>query len=131
MIDLLLGGLDIRSRKVDFIDHGQYFKVVLEGKIHIRQSLRFDALGGVYEQQGALARGDSARYFVGKVDMTRRIDEVEQILLPVVCRVGNRNGLALDGNAPLPFNVHVVCHLRVIKARIYYLGFLDEAVCKR
>ncbi len=63
--------------------------------------------------------------------MPRRVDEVEKILLPVVRGVRNGDRLAFYRYAALALDVHVVGHLSVIEAGIYYFCFFDEAVGER
>ena len=44
--------------------------------------------------------------------MPRRIDQVEDVDLPVVCLVGQPNRVRLDRDPPLALEVHAVEHLR-------------------
>ena len=43
--------------------------------------------------------------------MSRGVDEVENIVLPVLGGVHQGDGVGLDGDAPLPLQVHVVQQL--------------------
>lgn len=43
--------------------------------------------------------------------MTGGVDEVEKITVPVFGRIGQAHGLAFNGNAPLPFNIHGIQNL--------------------
>ncbi len=54
--------------------------------------------------------------------MARRIDEVELVILPVLCRVVQGNGAGLDGDAAFPLDVHVVEDLVFHGALVYTLG---------
>ena len=52
-------------------------------EIDVRQSLCFDALRGVDQQQRALAGGQRASDLVAEVDVARGIDQVEDVLIAV------------------------------------------------
>ena len=74
----------------------------------VRDRLRLHALGGVHHEHGALACREAAADLVGEVNMARRVNQVELILLAVVGRVVHAHGLALDRNAALSFDIHAV-----------------------
>lgn len=46
-----------------------------------------------------------------KVNVAGRVDEVQQIVLSVCCAIGQRDGVALDRDSPLAFDVHRIEHL--------------------
>lgn len=54
-----LGGVLLRlgRRQIDLVEHRQDREVVLKRHVEVRQRLRLDPLGGVDEQDRALARG--------------------------------------------------------------------------
>ena len=81
LLDLPARFLGLRARQVDLVDDGNDLEVVLDGEIRIGQRLRLDALRRVDEQQRAFARGQRPRDFVGEIDVPRRVDEVEDVLL--------------------------------------------------
>ena len=51
--------LRLRRGQVDFVDDGQQDEVRACGQVRVRQGLGLDALGGVHDQQSALAGGES------------------------------------------------------------------------
>ena len=63
--------------------------------------------------------------------MTGRVDKVQKIILPVGGSVRNGNRLAFNSDAALPFNVHVIGHLRPIVAFVDNFGFFNKTVGKR
>jgi hypothetical protein len=67
---------------------------MLQGQVEIGQGLGLDPLTGVDQQQGALAGSQGAGDFVGEIDVTRRVDQVQANsagrLWP--CRAGKRSG---------------------------------------
>ena len=60
--------------------------------------------------------------------MARGVDEVELVFDAVVGGVREADGVALDGDAPLPFDVHGVQDLVPELAFSHHAGPLDEAV---
>ena len=86
---------------------------MLERHVDVRERLRLDALRRIDDEQSALAGREAARDLIGEVDMTRRIDEVELILLAVLALVVQPHRLRLDGDAALALDVHVVEDLRL------------------
>ncbi len=86
---------------VYFIEHGDDLQVVLQGQEQVRDRLRLDALGGVYQQQRTLTGGDGAGNLVAKIHVAGGVDHIEDVLGPVRMRVTHLNGVALDGDAAL------------------------------
>ena len=44
------------------------------------EGLGLDALGGIDEEEGALAGGEGTEDFIGEIDVPRSIDEVEEVV---------------------------------------------------
>ena len=130
-VDLLHDPIDVGGGQIDFIDHRDDRQVVFHGQVEIGKGLGLDALGGVDEQQNPFTRGEGPGDLIGKIHMTGGIDQVEDILFPIVGAVGEGNGLALDGDAPLPLDVHVVQDLVLEIAIVHHAGVLDQAVRQR
>ena len=78
--------------------------------VGVGDGLRLDALGGVDDQQRALAGGQRARDLVGEVDVAGRVDQVQVVGLAVGRRVLDAHGLRLDRDPALPLEVHRVEH---------------------
>jgi hypothetical protein len=66
-----------RRCQVDFIDDRDHFQIGFQRQVKVGQGLGFDALGGVDNQQGALASRQSPAYLVGEVHVPGSIDKVE------------------------------------------------------
>lgn len=60
---------------------------MLERHVDVRKRLRLDALRRIDDEQRALAGRQAARNLIRKVDMARRVDEVELVLLAVLALV--------------------------------------------
>ena len=56
-------------------------EIVCEGKVEIGDCLSLHPLVGVDEQDDALARQQRAGHLRAEVDVTRRVDQVQEILL--------------------------------------------------
>ena len=87
LLDLLLGALGIGRRQIDLVEHRHDLEVVVEREVDVGQRLRLDALRGVDDQQRALAGAERARDLVAEVDVAGRVDEVDDVVLPVVAAV--------------------------------------------
>ena len=131
-VDHLVGHLvDHRRVDVDLVEYGDDFQIVPDGQIEVRNRLCLDALRGVDHQQRPFARGDRARHLVGEVDVSRRVDQVEHVPLAVARGVFHLDGVALDGDALLAFEVHVVEYLRLHLALVQGVGFFQQPVGQR
>ena len=79
---------------------------MVHGQVHIGQGLGLDALGGVDDQQGPFTGRQGPGHFVGKVHMAWGIDQVQDVVVPVLGLVIQLDRLVLD--APFPFQAHGV-----------------------
>ena len=84
---------------------------MLNGQIGVGQGLGLHPLGGIHHQDGPLAGGQGAGDLIVKVHVARGVNEVQGIGLAVqgIILDGHRPGL--DGDAPLPLQVHAVQQL--------------------
>ena len=57
--------------------------------------------------------------------------QVKFILLAILARVGQGHCLTFDGDAPFPFDIHVVEYLVAELPVVHQVGVLDQAVGKR
>ena len=117
--------------QVYLVDDREYFKVVVEREVGVRERLRFNALRRVHDEHRTLARGERAADLIVEVDMTRSVDKVEGIVLPVGGLVVEADGARLDGYAALALKVHVVKDLILHLALLHRAAFFDEAVRQR
>ena len=84
---------------------------MIQRQIDICKSLGFNALGGIYHQNGAVTGGQTSGHLIVEVHVARRVDQIENIFLSVFCLVDNADCLGLDGYAPLPLQIHVIQNL--------------------
>ena len=112
---------------VALVDYGNNLKVVVDGHIQVADGLRLHSLSGIHNEQCTLACCYGAGNLVTEVHVSRSVDEIQCVasVLYVVAN-GQRTlasashivvfhlyGMALDGDAALLFQVHVVEHLAV------------------
>ena len=128
--NLVLHLIGVGALHVDFVDYWNDFQAIVDGHVEVADGLSLNALRGVYHQQCALAGSDGARHLVGEVDVARRVNQVERELIAVEGIV-HLDGVALDGDAPLALQVHVVEHLRLHILANNSLGVLQQAVGQR
>ncbi len=131
VLDLASGLVWLCPRQVDLVDDRDDLEVVLDRQVRIGERLRLDALRSVDEQQRALARRQRPGHLVGKVDVPRRVDQVEDIHLPVVGLVGQPDRVRLDGDAALALEVHAVEDLRLHLPRLERPRHLEKTVRQR
>lgn len=120
----------IRGGQVDLVEHGDDLQLVLHGEVEVRQGLGLDALGGVHQQDRALACGQRAGDLIGEVHVPGGVDHVQGVVHPVH-GPGHAHGLGLDGDAALTLDVHAVQVLGLHVARLHDAGGLQHAVRQR
>jgi hypothetical protein len=128
LLELLDRAGDVGGRQVDLVDDRQHLQAVVDGEVGVLDRLRLDALGGVDHQQHALAGAQRARDLVVEVDVTRGVDEVEEVRLAVVGLVVQAHGRGLDRDAALALELQRVEHLVPLLAFRHALGELQDAV---
>ena len=123
--------LRLGARQVHLVEDRDDLEVLADGHVEVRDRLRLDALRRVDDEDGALAGVERARHLVGEVDVARRVDQVEHVLLPVRRLVRHPDGVALDRDATLPFEVHRVEDLGLHLAAGERAGGFEEPVGQR
>ncbi len=129
--DHFLGARNVGALKIDLVDDWDDFKSVIDGQIRIRERLGFDTLRSVDDEQGSFTGREGTGNFVRKIDVAGSIDEVELVSFPVLRGVHHANGVSLDGDAALAFEVHRIKDLGLHFARGQRSGELKKAVGQR
>ena len=89
-------------------------------QIQIADCLRLNTLRGINQQQRTFTGRDRAAHFVGEVNVTGRINEIEDVLFPVGgVYISHLDSMALDGDATLALQIHI------IQGLILHLAFAD------
>ncbi len=101
--------VDVRIRKINLVQHGNDLEILAERKIQVRNRLRLHTLRCINKKDRAFNRRKRTRDFVGEVDVSRCVDEVENVgaggwgpgagIGEVVCVAGSRSLVA--GNRSL------------------------------
>ena len=126
VLDLEGAALRVRRRQVDLVEHRDDLEVVLDGLVAVGERLRLDPLRRVHQEHRPLARRQRAGHLVAEVDVAGRVDQVED-----VAGVFDADVLRLDGDAPLPLDVHRVEVLLAHEAGVDGTGDLEDAVRQR
>ena len=125
-LDLHRVAVGIGRRQVDLVQDGDDLEVVLEREVAVGQGLRLDALRGVDDEDDAFTRGERAADLVAEVDVAGRVDQVEDVAVPL-----DPDVLGLDRDAPLTLEIHRVEVLLAHVARLNSAGDLEDAVGER
>ena len=128
IFDFFLGFIRAGAVQIHFVQYRQNLQVLVQSQIDIPQSLRFHALGGIHHQHGAVAGSQRAGHFVVEVHVSRCVDQVQDVLFSVLGLVVEAGGLQLDGDSPLPFNIHVVQILFLHIPGLYQTRLLNQPV---
>ena len=120
----------VSTRQVNFIYNRNNFQIIIQGKVHISQSLCFDALGGVNYEKRTLARSQSTGNFVGKVYVTGGIDKVKHILFAIASFVNTTHCLRFDSNATFTLQIHGVKNLLFHLTLGKSTGMFNQSVCQ-
>ena len=82
-LELSMDRRNVGVRQIDLVDHRHDRQALFVREMNVRDRLRFHALRRIDDQQRAFAGRERARNFVGKIDMSRRIEQVQPVFLPV------------------------------------------------
>ena len=131
VLDFLGSGNRIRARKVHLVEDRDHGNAEINRGVAVGHCLRLNALRRIDDEERAFAGGERAAHFIGKVNMPRRVDEVELIDLSVLRLVAKRSRLGLDRNAALLLEIHAVEHLLAHFTVGEAAAALNQAVGKR
>ena len=76
---------------------------------------------GIHDEDSSFASCQAAAYFIGEIDMTRRIDKIKFVGLAVIGRIVHAHGLAFNRYAALAFDVHRIEQL------LLHIAFRDRS----
>ena len=76
-LQLLHDDLRLGRREVDLVEDRDDREPLAQGEVDVGERLGLDALGGVHDEDRALARLQAAADLVAEVDVAGRVDEVE------------------------------------------------------
>ncbi len=125
-LDLVGVEIGIGGGEVDLVQHRDDLEVVLEREVAIGEGLRLDPLRGVDDEHHAFAGRQRPGHLVSEVDVTRRVDEVQDVIAPLDAHV-----LGLDRDAALALEIHRVEVLLAHLPRVHCAGQLENPVRER
>jgi len=64
LLDLFANPFGLRAGQIDLIDNRDQVKAVVERQVGVCESLRFDSLGRIDDEQGAFAGRERTRDFI-------------------------------------------------------------------
>ena len=123
--------LHVRARKVHLVEDRHDLELRVLREVCVRDCLRLYALRRVDYEQRAFARAHGSRHLVREVDVSGRVEEVEEVGLTVLRRVVHRDGVGLDRDSPFALEVHRVERLLLELARGNRVRELEDAVGER
>ena len=118
----------VGAGQIDLVQYRHDLMVMIQREIDVGQGLRFHALCGVHHQQRAVAGREGAGNLIVEVHMAGGINEIQNILRAVPVPVRDADGLRLDGNAALAFQIHLVQILIAFFAVAHEAGIFEDAV---
>jgi len=93
--------------------------------------LRFHTLRRIDDEQRAFASRQRPRNFVGEIDMSRRVEKVEPVFLPIPGGITHRHRMGLDRDAALAFEVHRIEELILLVALVDCARAVEQSIRKR
>ena len=103
---------------------------MLQRKINVCHRLRLNALRRIHNQNRTVASRKGTGHFIVKVHVSGSINQIENILLPVIRMVNQADRLRLDGDSALTLHLDIVQDLLFHLAIGKYAGHLDHTVCQ-
>ncbi len=131
LFDFAHHALGIGGGQIDLVDHRNDRQIVFERQMVVRQRLRFDALRRVDNENRALACRKRTRDLVRKVDVPRRVDQIQLIDLPVFRAIVERDGMHADRDPALALQVHRIERLLFHVARFDGARQFQQAIRER
>ena len=118
-------------RKVNLIDDRDDGQALLERQVNIGDRLGLDALSRIYDQQGAFTSGQAAGDFIGEIDMARSIEQIEPVIVTVLCLIFHRHRMRFDRNTAFALQIHRIEQLVLSIAFRDRPGALQQTVGER
>ena len=131
VLQLLDDDVGLGGGQVDLVEDRDDRQALAQREVDVGQRLGLDALGGVHDEDRALARLQAAADLVGEVDVAGRVDEVEPVGEAVEGRVLEADGPRLDRDPLLALEVHRVEDLAHHLAAFDRVRQLEQPVRER
>ena len=128
LLDLLGDPFRLGLGQIDLVQHGQHLEALLDRGVAVGHRLSLHPLSRVHDQQRSLAGGQRAGHLVAEVHVSGGVDEVELVVEAVLGAIVQRHAVGLDGDAPLPLEIHGIEHLLGHLAIAQATAELDQAI---
>ena len=130
ILNLLDDPLGLCAGQVNLIDDRKYIQVMIQRQIYVCQGLGLYPLGGVHHQYGTVTGRQGTAYLIIEVHMAGCIDQIKNVLLPVLRLIYGPYRLSLDGDTSLPLQLHVIQYLILHLPAGQKSCLLDNTVCQ-
>ena len=130
ILNLLLHTFRLCAWQINLVDHRENLQIMIQCQIYISKGLCLDSLRRIHDKNSAIAGCQTPAHLVVKIYMTWRVDQVEDILFSVLCRINGSDGLSLDRDASFPFQLHIVKNLCLHFPAGQQSCFLYNSVCQ-
>ena len=128
LFDLPARLVGLRARQVDFVDDGDDVETVVDREVRVRERLRLDPLGRINKEQRSFASGQRPGDLVREIHVPRRVDQVQDVLVPVLGLVMQADRVRLDRDPALALEIHRVEHLRFHFTGLQGAGELQKPI---
>ena len=130
MLNLFANNINLRSRKIDFVNNPNKLIAGFDRKKSVGDRLRLNPLRSIDNKQSTLACRQRTRYLIVKINMTGSIDQVEHIIDALIL-IMHSNSRCLNGDPPLTLKLHAVKELFFGLTLSNRTGYLKHTVSKR
>ena len=122
---------NIRVWQVDLVNHRHNREALFVREMNVRNRLCFNALRGIDNQERAFARRKGARNFVGKIDVARRVEQIQPVSLPVLRAILHRYRMRFDRDPAFALKIHRIEQLVLLLTLVNSSRALEQSVRQR
>ena len=125
---LFYGFLRLCTGQINLVDDRKHVQIVIQRHIHICKCLRLHPLCSIYNQNCTITGSKASADFISKVNMSRRINHIQNIFISILCFINQTYRLRFDGNAPFTLDIHIIKYLRLHLPACQYTGFFNHPI---
>ena len=97
--------------KIDLVDNRHNVQIMIECQIYIRKCLCLNSLCRINNKNRSVAGRQTSGYLIVEIDVSRCINQVENILFSVICLIYSTDCLCFDRDSTLSLQIHVIENL--------------------
>ena len=125
-----LNSVRICWRQINLINNREYFQIMVKCQIYIGQSLCLNSLCRINYKHCPITGCKASWNFIVKVNVSRCINKVKNILFSIFSLVNSSNGLRLNSNTSFSFKFHVIknlsLHLSVSQKTCHFYNSVSQ-----